>query len=98
MRQLTILLASLIVAAAAMAAVSSAAPAPTRTVFVVDGGGWGHGVGMSQWGAYGQALKGRTHEKILATYYKGTSLEQTAPRTVRGAGSSRKRPSASAGV
>jgi stage II sporulation protein D len=83
MRQLTILLATLIVAAAATVAVSSAAPAPSRTVFVVDGGGWGHGVGMSQWGAYGQALEGRTHQKILATYYPGTKLVQTAPRTVR---------------
>ena len=38
---------------------------------------------MSQWGAYGQALKGRTHAQILATYYRGTTLEQAAPRTVR---------------
>jgi hypothetical protein len=32
---------------------------------VIDGGGWGHSVGMSQWGAYGQALKGRTPVQAL---------------------------------
>ncbi len=37
--------------------------------YVVEGGGWGHGVGMSQYGAYGQALAGRTYEEILKHYY-----------------------------
>ncbi len=37
--------------------------------YVVDGGGWGHGVGMSQYGAYGQALEGRTYDQILTHYY-----------------------------
>ena len=45
-----------------------------------DGAGWGHGIGMSQWGAYAQA-KGwqlpapRTYDQILAHYYPGTSRE-----------------------
>ena len=49
-----------------------AAPAATR--LVVNGAGFGHGVGMSQYGAYGYALKGRSYKDILAHYYKGTRL------------------------
>lgn len=40
------------------------------------GGGWGHGLGVSQTGAVGMAEKGRTHQEILAHYYRGVSLEQ----------------------
>lgn len=39
------------------------------------GGGWGHGVGMSQTGAVGMAERGRTYEEILKHYYQGVSLE-----------------------
>ena len=44
------------------------------TTFVISGHGWGHGVGMAQWGAYGYAKHGVTYDKILAHYYPGTSL------------------------
>jgi len=37
----------------------------------VDGGGYGHGVGMSQWGAYGKARRGMKASDILAAYYGG---------------------------
>ena len=48
---------------------------------VIDGRGWGHGVGMSQYGAYGYALReGRDHQFILAHYYTGSALG-TAPAT-----------------
>jgi stage II sporulation protein D len=40
----------------------------------VDGRGWGHGVGLCQWGARGQADAGRTCEEILAYYYPGGRL------------------------
>ena len=40
-----------------------------------EGSGWGHGVGMSQWGAYGLATLGWTYDDILAHYYRGTSLD-----------------------
>ena len=40
-----------------------------------QGRGYGHGVGMSQWGARGQALLGRTYPEILAFYYQGVQLE-----------------------
>lgn len=38
---------------------------------VVEGRGWGHGVGMVQWGAYGKARRGLTTGDILAAYYGG---------------------------
>jgi SpoIID/LytB domain protein len=38
---------------------------------VVTGRGWGHGVGMVQWGAYGKALRGWPPARILAFYYGG---------------------------
>jgi SpoIID/LytB domain protein len=45
-----------------------------------EGAGWGHGVGMSQWGAFAQAsgyqTAPRTYQQILSYYYTGTSIEQ----------------------
>lgn len=43
--------------------------------FEFRGSGYGHGVGMSQFGAYGQALEGRTATEIATYYYPGTSVE-----------------------
>ena len=71
MRRLTVLAVVLL---AAGAAGSGAAPTPPATVFVLSGGGWGHGVGMSQWGAFGQAKAGRDYRQILDTYYRGTEM------------------------
>ena len=42
--------------------------------FIFNGGGWGHGVGMSQSGAAGMALDGASASEILAYYYPGTEL------------------------
>jgi len=42
----------------------------------VDGRGWGHGVGMSQWGAQGLALKGWGAERILEHYYTGVRVSK----------------------
>ncbi len=50
------------------------APAGSGALFVFSGHGWGHGVGMSQYGAYGYALHGASYQQILAHYYPGTSL------------------------
>jgi stage II sporulation protein D len=44
------------------------------TTFVITGRGWGHGVGMAQWGAYGYAQHGVSYDKILAHFYPGTKL------------------------
>ncbi|HEX2028324.1 MAG TPA: cell wall-binding repeat-containing protein [Nitriliruptorales bacterium] len=41
----------------------------------VVGGGWGHGVGMSQYGAQGAALQGCAYTTILDVYYPGTRLD-----------------------
>jgi stage II sporulation protein D len=42
--------------------------------FVFTGKGYGHGVGMSQWGAQGMALGGRSAEEILMHYYLGIQI------------------------
>lgn len=48
--------------------------------FVFSGSGWGHNVGMSQWGAYSMALYyNMTCEEILTFYYTGTTIA-TSPR------------------
>lgn len=41
---------------------------------VLDGFGWGHGVGMCQWGAYGLAKAGKTAGEILKFYYPGSEI------------------------
>lgn len=38
---------------------------------VIDGAGWGHGVGLGQYGAMGKAERGLGHREILSTYYGG---------------------------
>jgi stage II sporulation protein D len=58
-------------------------PAGAVTRLVVTGKGWGHGVGMSQWGAYGYARHGWSYRQILAHYYSGTTLGQAPAVDVR---------------
>jgi len=67
---------------------ASAQPAPPAAVLgeaslVVSGRGYGHGVGMSQFGAYGMAKAGRTYDAILGYYYTGIELGQASTREVR---------------
>jgi SpoIID/LytB domain protein len=50
---------------------------------VISGRGWGHGVGMAQWGAYGFAKQGATYDEILAHYYRGTTLGPAGVSRVR---------------
>lgn len=45
---------------------------PASGVFTVTGHGWGHGAGMSQWGAEGAAALGVSANTIVSTYYPGT--------------------------
>src|SRR4029077_3629217 len=56
---------------AAMLACASAARAAD---LVIVGGGYGHGVGMSQEGALGYAEHGASYRQILAHYYTGTAI------------------------
>jgi stage II sporulation protein D len=61
-----------------------AAGASAATTFFIRGGGYGHGSGMSQYGAYGYAQHGRSYSWILGHYYQGTQLGQIASgRVVR---------------
>lgn len=48
-------------------------------VFIFNGRGWGHGVGMSQWGAYQMAQRGYDYQEILDFYYERTKLTKTTP-------------------
>ena len=59
------------------------APMPGTPIFVISGRGWGHGVGMAQWGAFGFAQQGATYDEILAHYYRGTTLGQAEVTRVR---------------
>ena len=54
------------------------AVAPVNSYVVITGSGWGHGIGMSQYGAYGAAVAGLSYRQILAFYYPGTTLGQLA--------------------
>src|SRR3954452_12089058 len=54
--------------------VLAAAPAGAVTRFTIRGAGFGHGVGMSQYGAMGMAVHGWDYRRILGHYYTGTDL------------------------
>src|SRR6266536_1467061 len=62
-------------------ALPSGASAAVRQI--VRGGGFGHGVGMSQYGAYGYARHGADYKTILAHYFKGTDLSTVCTQPVR---------------
>jgi stage II sporulation protein D len=65
----------------ALFALPAGAHAATR--FTIRGAGFGHGVGMSQYGAYGYALHGWSYDQILGHYYTGTTLGTARSTTVR---------------
>jgi SpoIID/LytB domain protein len=44
--------------------------------FIIQGAGWGHGVGLCQIGALGMSLKGFSAEKILSHYFPGSQLKK----------------------
>ena len=48
--------------------------AAASSKFTIRGAGFGHGVGMSQYGAYGFAQNGSAYRDILAHYYTGTAI------------------------
>jgi stage II sporulation protein D len=73
-RTLSFIAATLLLALTAP--IASGAP---KTTFTIRGAGFGHGVGMSQYGAMGYAQNGRNAAEILAHYYSGTALGTTDP-------------------
>jgi stage II sporulation protein D len=92
MRHTIVLLLALGLATAATAATATS-PAPplpglpatpmSAPTYVLSGGGYGHGVGLNQYGALGQAKADRTYKDILSFYYPGTTLTKAAISTVR---------------
>src|ERR1700754_2658943 len=71
-----ILLATL---AALLALAAPAAAQSSKTTFTIKGAGFGHGGGMSQYGAMGYATNGWSARQILGHYYSGTDLGTTDP-------------------
>jgi stage II sporulation protein D len=78
--QVQVIAATLLLALTA----ASLAEAKPKSSFTIRGAGFGHGVGMSQYGALGYAQHGWSAAAILAHYYSGTALGSADPdRTVR---------------
>jgi len=65
----------------APSAEADSAVKPSDGEFVIKGAGYGHGHGMSQYGAYGAAKKGLAWDQILAFYYPGTTLKTLSSST-----------------
>lgn len=79
MRRLTIVACVVLVASLLLPTAARAGK-----VVVFDGGGWGHGLGMSQYGAYGRALNDVPAPNILEHYYSGTEVQSPRiPANVR---------------
>jgi stage II sporulation protein D len=72
------LLAILLTAPLALPASAGAA-----TRWVVKGAGWGHGIGMSQYGAFGLAQQGKSYRDILGHYYTSTEVSRAETQTIR---------------
>ncbi len=45
---------------------------------IIDGSGWGHGIGMSQYGAYARAIDGQSYVEILDFYYDAPGSDLTS--------------------
>ena len=65
---------AVLLALALLVPAAPAAAAQGTDVITITGGGWGHGVGMPQWGARGMADDGYTYDQILSYFYTGTGL------------------------
>ena len=91
MRRVLVSLLSLVLVGAAGATVGVqppvSGPAPTNDmsspIFVLSGGGYGHGVGLNQYGALAQAKANRGYRDILAFYYPGTEVTKAPVSKIR---------------
>lgn len=82
------LLLLLAISVAPLGAASAATPLTVRPAvkaqadfvpqIAITGGGWGHSIGMSQYGAFAMARQGKTVSEILTHYYPGTALSTDA--------------------
>jgi stage II sporulation protein D len=82
-RRSKLALAGALVLLALLVAAAPAAALSTQYSFTISGHGWGHGVGMSQWGAYGYAKHGWEYKAILKHYYTGIGFTTVADSVVR---------------
>jgi len=81
---LTALAVLLVLAVCALASwYAPAAHATEATRYNLGGRGWGHGIGLSQYGAYGYAKAGWGYKRILEHYYTGVRFGTTRNRAVR---------------
>lgn len=64
---------------------TSYTPAYAAIDYTFKGYGYGHGIGLCQWGAQGRALNGQTYSQILGHYFQGTQVTSnySVPDTVR---------------
>jgi stage II sporulation protein D len=67
----------------AVLAAALLAPAAAEGAWVIKGRGFGHGVGLSQYGAYGYAQHGRNYKQILGHYYRKTKVAKGRSGRVR---------------
>jgi len=63
--------------------VESKVDAKGKAYFRVNGGGWGHGIGMSQYGAQIMASKGFNYRDILSFYYPGSKIYSSINTPIR---------------
>ena len=80
-------LASFLVVVIAVATLVTLPASPGRAAgsFTFYGSGWGNGLGLSQWGAYGLAMEGWNRKRILTHFYSDTRIAtaDSPPRTLR---------------
>lgn len=76
------LLLPLVLAAASLVAAPGTASAAVPDRFVIEGSGFGHGVGMAQYGAYEMSRRGHSAAGILAHYYQGTVAKRVNTKTL----------------
>lgn len=71
------------IASSSPASADEVYPRPYSGTVHLEGHGWGHGIGMSQYGALGGARAGNSWQQIVAKYYRGTSLGANGNPTIR---------------
>jgi SpoIID/LytB domain protein len=84
MRRSTSIALAAVLALAALVSQANV-PAAGASGFTFYGSGYGHGLGMSQWGAYGLARMGWSHGRILTHFYRHTAVRRSdsLPRSIR---------------
>jgi len=76
-------LAGVLAVLALLVGAGPAAALSSESDFLIEGHGWGHGIGMSQWGCYGYAKHGWAYKAILKHYYTGITFGDAANIDIR---------------